>query len=126
MRADIVSCATTSTHPVVHGAWLAEGTHLDLVGGFRRGMREADDVAMARSSIYVDTRAGAMAEAADILEPLERGVITQDAVKGELADLVAGRPGRREAREITCFKSVGTAIADLAAAELLLERATGS
>lgn len=121
--ADIVSCATTSTHPVVHGAWLAEGTHLDLVGGFRRGMREADDAAMGRSSIFVDTYAGALAEAADVLEPLERGVITRDAIKGELAELVAGRPGRRDAGEITCFKSVGTAIADLAAAELLMERA---
>jgi len=121
--ADIVSCATTSTHPVVHGAWLAEGTHLDLVGGFRRGMREADDAAMARSRIFVDTYAGTLAEAADILEPLERGVITRDAIKAELAELVAGRPGRRDASDITCFKSVGTAIADLAAAQLLIERA---
>jgi len=120
--ADIVSCATTSTHPVVHGAWLAEGTHLDLVGGFRRGMREADDAAMARSRIFVDTYAGALAEAADILEPMERGVIARDAIKAELAELVAGAPGRRSAADITCFKSVGTAIADLAAAQLLLER----
>lgn len=122
-EADIVSCATTSTHPVVHGAWLADGTHLDLVGGFRRGMREADDAAIGRSRLFVDTYAGALAEAADILEPLERGVITRDAIQAELAELVAGRPGRRDASDITCFKSVGTAIADLAAAQLLLERA---
>lgn len=120
--ADIVSCATTSTHPVVHGAWLAEGTHLDLVGGFRRGMREADDAAMRRARIFVDTYAGTLAEAADILEPLERGVITRDAIKAELAELVAGAPGRCSTSDITCFKSVGTAIADLAAAQLLLER----
>jgi ornithine cyclodeaminase len=121
--ADIVSCATTSTQPIVRGAWLAPGTHLDLVGGFRRGMREADDEAISRARIVVDTYAGALAEAADILEPLERGVIGRGAIVGELAALVAGRPGRTSAADITLFKSVGTAVADLAAAQLLLETA---
>ena len=120
--ADVISCATTSTQPIVRGAWLADGTHLDLVGGFRRGMREADDEAVARSRIVVDTYAGALAEAADILEPLERGVIDRAAIVAELAELVAGTcAGRTDAREITLFKSVGTAVADLAAARQLLE-----
>jgi alanine dehydrogenase len=123
-EADLVSCATTATAPVVHGAWLRPGCHLDLVGGFRRDMREADDAAVARSRVYVDTYAGALAEAADIIEPLERGVLTRDQVAGELAELVRGQvAGRRSADEITLFKSVGTAIADLAAAHLLIERA---
>ncbi len=122
--ADIVSCATTSTHPIVHGAWVGEGTHLDLVGGFRRGMREADDDAIARARIVVDSYAGALAEAADILEPIERGVINRDSVVAELAELVADpRRGRTAAGDITLFKSVGTAVADLAAAQLMLERA---
>jgi len=119
--ADIISCATTSTQPIVHGAWIAPGTHLDLVGGFRRGMREADDEAVSRARIVVDTYAGALAEAADIVEPLERGVIQRDAIVAELAEIVGGRPGRTGAAEITLFKSVGTAVADLAAAQLLLE-----
>jgi ornithine cyclodeaminase/alanine dehydrogenase-like protein (mu-crystallin family) len=117
----IVSCATTATAPVVHGAWLAAGTHLDLVGAFNRNMREVDDAAVARSRIYVDTYAGALAEAADIIEPLERGVIACDHVRGELAELVSGAvPGRSDASEVTLFKSVGTAIEDLAAARLLV------
>jgi ornithine cyclodeaminase len=123
-EADIVSCATTATAPVVHGAWLPPGCHLDLVGGFRRSMREADDAAVARSRVYVDTYAGALAEAADIVEPLERGVIARGDVLGELAELVRGDvPGRTSAAEITLFKSVGTAVEDLAAARLLLGNA---
>jgi len=118
--ADIVSCATTSTAPIVRGAWLAPGTHLDLVGGFRRGMREADDEAVARARIVVDTYAGALAEAADIVEPLERGVITRESIVADLAELVAGAPARTDARDITLFKSVGTAVADLAAVSLLV------
>jgi ornithine cyclodeaminase len=122
--ADIVSCATTATAPVVHGAWLRPGCHLDLVGGFRRSMREADDAAVARSRLYVDTYAGALAEAADIVEPLERGVIARTDVLGELSQLVRGEvPGRASDEEITLFKSVGTAIEDLAAASLLLRNA---
>ena len=122
--AEVITCATTSAQPIVRGAWLAAGAHLDLVGGFRRGMREADDEAIARSRIVVDTYAGALAEAADIVEPLERGVIKRAAIAAELAELVAGtRVGRTDGQQITLFKSVGTAIADLAAAQLLLERA---
>jgi ornithine cyclodeaminase len=121
-EADIVSCATTATAPVVHGAWLQPGCHLDLVGGFRRSMREADDAAVARSRLYVDTYAGALAEAADIVEPIERGVIARTDVVGELAQLVSGAvTGRSSTDEITLFKSVGTAIEDLAAARLLLQ-----
>ena len=121
-EADIVSCATTATAPVVHGAWLQPGCHLDLVGGFRRSMREADDAAVARSRIYVDTYAGALAEAADVVEPLERGVISRADVLGELGELVAGEvDGRASPADITLFKSVGTALEDLAAAQLLLK-----
>ena len=117
-------CATTATAPVVQGAWLAPGTHLDLVGAFKRNMREVDDAAVARSRIYVDTYAGALAEAADIIEPIERGVIARDDLRGELAELVTGAAsGRSDAGEITLFKSVGTAIEDLAASRLLVSLA---
>jgi ornithine cyclodeaminase len=87
-------------------------------------MREADNDAVARARIVVDTYAGALAEAADILEPIEAGVISRTSIVAELAELVAdsGR-GRIAAGDITLFKSVGTAVADLAAAQLLQERA---
>lgn len=119
--AHIVSCATTATAPIVRGAWLAPGTHLDLVGGFTRTMREADDAAVARARIFVDTYAGALAEAGDLVSPLERGVIALAQVEAELAELVRGQAtGRRSDDEITLFKSVGTALEDLAAAELVV------
>lgn len=119
--AHIVSCATTATAPIVHGAWLAPGTHLDLVGGFTRAMREADDAAVARARIFVDTYAGALAEAGDLAVTLESGVIERMQIEAELAELVRGeKPGRRGGDEITLFKSVGTALEDLAAAELVV------
>lgn len=120
-QARLITCATTSIEPLVRGAWLAPGTHLDLVGGFRRDMREVDDVAVVRSRILVDTHAGAGAEAGDLVQPLERGVITREAVVGELAQLLRGQcVGRRNPQDITLFKSVGAALEDLAAARLVL------
>jgi ornithine cyclodeaminase/alanine dehydrogenase-like protein (mu-crystallin family) len=116
--ADLVSCATLSTEPLVRGDWLKPGSHLDLVGGFRPDMREADDAAVARATVFVDTRAGALAEAGDLLQPIERGVFRREDIAAELAELCGGgHPGRRHADEVTLFKSVGAAIEDLAAAE---------
>jgi ornithine cyclodeaminase len=115
--ADIISCATMATEPLVAGSWLKPGTHLDLVGGFKPSMREADDEAVARSTLFVDTRNGALAEAGDLLGPLARGVIGREDIAAELRELVGGHhPGRSSKEEITLFKSVGTAIEDLAAA----------
>jgi alanine dehydrogenase len=114
----IICCATTSSVPLVQGTWLAPGTHLDLVGGFTPGMREVDDMAVARARIVVDTCAGALAEAGDLVQPLARGVIGRGHVVGELANLLRGDvPGRTRDDEITLFKSVGSAIEDLAAAQ---------
>ena len=122
--ADIVCCATSSTQPVLAGKWLRPGTFVDLVGGFSPAKREADDEAVLRSRLFVDTFEGALAEAGDLLQPLEQGLITRDRIEGELSDLVSGRAtGRRGADEITLFKSVGTAIEDLAAARLIVEAA---
>jgi ornithine cyclodeaminase len=118
--ADIVSCATLAAEPLVRGQWLKEGAHVDLVGGFTPRMREADDDALRRARIYVDTRAGALKEAGDIVDPIARGVIGKERVVGDLLDLCRGYvEGRRTATEITLFKSVGTAIEDLAAAMLV-------
>jgi ornithine cyclodeaminase/alanine dehydrogenase-like protein (mu-crystallin family) len=118
--AELISCATTSTEPLLRGAWLQAGTHLDLVGGFRRDMREVDDAAVARARIVVDTYAGALAEAGDLVQPIERGVIAREQVVAELGELLRGeRRGRVAPGDITLFKSVGTALEDLAAAKLV-------
>ena len=121
-EAQIISCATTATVPIVHGAWLEPGTHLDLVGGFTPSMREVDDAAVARARIVVDTYAGALAEAGDLLAPLASGAVRAEAIVAELAEVVRGeRIGRTSAAEITLFKSVGTALEDLAAAALVVD-----
>ena len=123
-EANIITCATMSSEPLIRGEWLRPGTHVDLVGAFRPHMRETDDAVMARASrIFVDTLDGAMKEAGDVLQPLESGAITKDAIRGDLFDLTRGRqPGRGNEDEITVFKSVGTSLEDLAAAILAYER----
>ncbi len=118
--ADIVSCATLSEQPLVRGAWLRAGQHLDLVGAFTPQMCEADDEAIARAELYVDTRTGALAESGEIVGAIARGVIGPQAVRAELSELASGRFKRSHAAAITLFKSVGTALEDLAAAELAI------
>jgi ornithine cyclodeaminase len=121
--ADVISCATLSKHPLIRGDWLRLGAHLDLVGGFTPQMREADDTAIRRATVFVDTHDGALAEAGDIVQPIASGVLRQADVAGDLFELSRGeRPGRRADDEITLFKSVGTALEDLAAAMLAVER----
>jgi len=122
--AHIVSCATLSEQPLVRGEWLQPGQHLDLVGAFRPDMRECDDAAIRRARVFVDTREGALAEAGDIVQPIASGALDPGDVAGDLFDLTRGeRAGRRFYDQITLFKSVGTALEDLAAAELAAERA---
>jgi alanine dehydrogenase len=119
-EADIVCCATLATEPIVRGQWLKPGTHVDLVGGFTPKMREADNDAIKRARIFVDTRAGALKEAGDMVIPLRRGVIRLKDVRGDLFDLTRGKvKGRTSEKQITLFKSVGSAIEDLAAAVLV-------
>lgn len=122
-QADLISCATLSKQPLVQGAWLKPGAHLDLVGAFTPEMRESDDEAVRRASVFVDTREGALKEAGDIVLAVKSGALTPDAIRGDLYDLTRGTAkGRRTADEITFFKSVGTALEDLAAAQLAYSR----
>jgi len=122
--ADIVSCATSSITPVLTGKWLRPGTFVDLVGSFSPSKREADDDVILRSRIFVDTFAGALTEAGDLMDPIARNVISKDKIEGELSDLVCDRiKGRVSAQEVTLFKSVGTAIEDLAAAQMIVAAA---
>jgi len=115
-EADVISCATRSKTPVICGRWLKPGTHLDLVGGYRPDMREVDDEAVCGAKIYVDTRAGALAEAGDLLDPISRGIISADDIAGDITDLTKG-DGRSSLAETTIFKTVGSAASDLVAAE---------
>lgn len=125
-EADLITCATTSRTPVVFGADLPPGCHLDLVGAFRPTDREADSEAVRRARVVVDTYAGALEEAGDLLIPLKEGAITRDHIVAELSEVVTGaRPGRRGDDDITLFKSVGWALEDLATARLAYERARG-
>ncbi len=112
--ADIVSCATLSSTPLVEGAWLRPGTHLDLVGAFTPSMREADPAALHGASVYADTPAA-------LDECGELAGWTEARLAGILATLCAAGPGRRRAGERTVFKSVGSAIEDLAAAVMVAE-----
>ncbi|MFN0186698.1 MAG: ornithine cyclodeaminase family protein [Aquabacterium sp.] len=116
--ADIVSCATMARQPLVPGALLAAGSHLDLMGGFTPQMREADDAAMHGARIVIDTDE-ALVKSGDLVDPLARGVIRRDDIHATLAQLCRGeRAGRQSASERTVFKSVGTALEDLAGAML--------
>lgn len=117
--ADVISCATLATEPLIKGRWLREGQHLDLVGAFTPQMSEADSVAVLVSDVYVDTRAGALAEAGEIVQALASGKLAKADIVGDLFDLARGKCSpRRSPKTITLFKSVGSAIEDLAAAEL--------
>ncbi len=121
---DIVTCATMSRQPLIHGDWLPDGIHIDLVGGFRPDMREVDDAAIHRARLFVDTRQGALAEAGDLVQPLQSGLIGEDDIAADLFDLTRGvHAGRRCHDQITLFKSVGTALEDLAAASHVFSRA---
>ncbi|HEX3865020.1 MAG TPA: ornithine cyclodeaminase family protein [Stellaceae bacterium] len=121
-EADIVTCATLAREPLICGEWLSPGTHLDLVGGYTPDMREADDAAIARARIYLDTDMAAR-EAGDIVQPLRSGVLARKRIVGDLSGLARGLcPGRCNTDDITLFKSVGSALEDLAAAQLAVSR----
>lgn len=118
--ADIISCATLSKDPLIKGAWLKPGAHLDLVGAYTPAMRESDDEAVRRAYVVVDTLGGALKEGGDITQPIASGAITASHVKGDLHGLCRGElVFKRSDQTITLFKSVGTAIEDLAAAMLV-------
>lgn len=122
-EADIVSCATLSSEPLIHGEWLRPGTHLDLVGAFRPAMRESDAACLTRGEVFVDTYAGARGEAGDIHHAIDEGAFRFEQIRAELAELLRGdHAGRSSDEAITVFKSVGASLEDLAAAIEVWER----
>jgi ornithine cyclodeaminase len=116
--ADIITSATLATSPLIKGQWLRAGVHVDLIGAFTPAMRESDDEVIARSSLFVDTY-DALHEAGDLVHPIKAGLLSREGVKASLAELCHGAVAGRQSRDdITMFKAVGTALADLAAASL--------
>ncbi|KAJ0968933.1 hypothetical protein J5N97_021810 [Dioscorea zingiberensis] len=123
---DIVSCATSSVSPLIRGELLKPGAHLDLVGSFTPAMRECDDEALVRGRVFVDFEV-AMKEAGELVGAFERGVMAPGDVAGTLVELLGGvKEGRRSNEEVTVFKSVGTAVVDLLAAQLAYQTYTAS
>lgn len=121
-QADIVSTATLATEPLVKGEWVRPGTHVDLIGSFTPSMRESDDDLIAHASVYVDIPT-AIKSSGDLLFPVKSGLFTAQSIKGTLTDLCsAGAHARESTQEITVFKTVGSALADLVAAELAYQR----
>lgn len=121
-QSDIISVATLSMNPLILGRWLEAGQHLDLIGAYRPDMREADDEVLKSASIFIDHE-GALSESGDLAIPLENSIISKDDIKADLFELCEGsKPGRANVKEITCFKSVGHALEDLAGALYIIDK----
>tara|TARA_B100001939_G_C16865766_1_gene584023 strand:+ start:127 stop:1062 length:936 start_codon:yes stop_codon:yes gene_type:complete len=121
--ADVISCATLSKRPLIMGDWIKPGQHLDLVGAFTPDMAEADSKAIAMSKIVVDTYEGALSESGELINALKEGRIEKKHILSDLRGLVMEEKNiRNDSNDITLFKSVGTALEDLAAAELVIEK----
>jgi ornithine cyclodeaminase len=122
--ADLICTTSAAKEPILEGAWIAPGAHINAVGACFAHARELDTAAVVRSRLYVDRRESALAESGDVLIPIQEGAFEADHIVGELGDLLLRRvPGRTAAREITLFKSLGIAIEDLAAAHHVMQRA---
>lgn len=120
--ADIITCATMATDPVIKGAWLRPGQHLDLIGAYRPDMREADDAALTRARIFVDSRATTIGHIGELKIPLAHRVIAEGDVLADYYDLESGTFARRSDDEITLFKNGGGAHLDLMTARYVLDR----
>jgi len=119
-NADLISCATLSKTPIIKGEWVKPGTHLDMIGSHKPDTRETDDDAIRKSSIFVDSRAGALHETGELALPIANGILSEKDVKADIVELVKDiHPGRTSTDEVTLFKSAGLAIEDLAAALLV-------
>ena len=119
-QADIVSCATMSTEPVLHGEWLRPGTHVDLIGAYRPDMREADDAVLAQGRLFVDSLDTTVGHIGEIKDPIARGVIREGDIVADYYDLPAFE--RRSNDEITVFKNGGGAHLDLMVSRYILDR----
>lgn len=127
--ADVICTVTSSREPVLFGDWLAPGSHVNAVGASLATSRELDSAAVVKARLYVDRRESTLNEGGDFLVPKREGLIGDDHIVGEIGELLVDPPrieGRRSAREITLFKSLGLAIEDLAAARRIYDRAVAT
>jgi ornithine cyclodeaminase len=123
-NADIICTATTSKNPVFADADLKTGVHINGVGSYTPEMCEVPAETVTRALVVVDSREAALAEAGDLIQPIQRGVVTEKHIHAELGELVLGsKSGRTNSEQVTLFKTVGLAVEDVAAARLALERA---
>ena len=121
--ADVISCATLSKRPLIVGDWIKPGQHFDLVGAFTPEMAEVDSQTIAMSKVVVDTYEGALSESGELITALKEGYIKNKHILSDLRELILGEKNiRNHSNDITLFKSVGTALEDLAAAELVIEK----
>ena len=120
-RADVIATTTMTTEPLIRGAWLQPGTHLDLIGAYRPDMREADSDCYRRARVFVDARATTLHHIGDLMVPLAEGAITDRDVLADFYDLPTGGFARRSADEITLCKNGGGAHLDLMTARYILQ-----
>ena len=121
---DLLVTVTTAKEPIIKAQWLKPGVHINAVGSHRPDSREIDGATLARAKVVVDSRAAMLAECGDILLALKEKSVDDNVIYGEIGEVLAGaKPGRRSADEITLYKSVGTAIQDVAAAHLVYDKA---
>ncbi|MDO5705861.1 MAG: ornithine cyclodeaminase, partial [Paracoccus sp. (in: a-proteobacteria)] len=123
-NAEIIASATMTTDPIIRGDWIAPGTHLDLIGAYRPDMREADDTALKRARLFVDSRATTIGHIGEIQIPLDSGAITEADIIADFYDLPSGRFARSSDDEITIAKNGGGAHLDLMTARYILDAAT--
>jgi len=124
--ADIISAATMSSEPLLRGAWLKPGTHLDLVGAYTPQMREADDEAIRRARVFVDFRETTVGHIGELMIPIRNGVIREEDVLGDLYDLCGGAPGRNSPADITFYKNGGGGHLDLMTVSAIVDAAARS
>ncbi len=123
-QADVICTATTSSNPVFEDSDVRPGTHINAVGAYTPQMQEIPAETVLRAKVVIDHREASLAEAGDLLIPLQQGLMTEAHIHAELGEIIAGLgPGRASSDEITLFKSVGVAVQDVAAASAVLEAA---
>ncbi len=124
-QADIITCATMVTEPILQGEWLKAGQHIDLIGAYRPDMREADDAALKKARIFVDSRATTIEHIGELKRPIAAGVITADDVVADYYDIASGAFTRDNNAEITLFKNGGGAHLDLMTAAYIRDAVKG-
>jgi alanine dehydrogenase len=122
--ADLIVLVTSSPTPVIEDSWVSEGAHVVCVGACRPTQQEMPPQLVSRSRLYVDSKDAAVVEAGDVVMNIASGLIDQSHIVGEIGELVLGRiEGRKSPKDITVFKSLGMAVEDVVAADLVLRRA---